>query len=82
MPELITGKHIHRRTFLRGVGTAVALPFLDAMMPAGNLWGLGETPIPTDRTRLVCIEMVHGAAVTEAIIRSAETHLPEKVKKV
>ncbi|HVY66014.1 MAG TPA: Gfo/Idh/MocA family oxidoreductase [Gammaproteobacteria bacterium] len=27
-------------------------------------------------------EMVHGAAVTEAIIRSAETHLPEKVKKV
>jgi len=31
-------------------------------MPAGNLWGLGETPIPTDRTRLVCIEMVHGAA--------------------
>ena len=26
-------------------------------------------------------EMVHGAAVTEAIIRSADTHLPEKVKK-
>jgi hypothetical protein len=23
--------------------------------------------------------MVHGASVTEAIIRSAETHLPEKV---
>ena len=27
-------------------------------------------------------EMVHGAAVTEAIIRSAETHLPEKVRNV
>jgi hypothetical protein len=26
--------------------------------------------------------MVHGAAVTEAIIRSADTHLPEKVRKV
>jgi predicted dehydrogenase len=26
-------------------------------------------------------EMVHGAAVTEAIIRSAQTHLPEKVRK-
>jgi predicted dehydrogenase len=26
-------------------------------------------------------EMVHGAAVTEAIIRSARTHLPEKVRK-
>ena len=26
-------------------------------------------------------EMVHGAAVTEAIVRSAETHVPEKVRK-
>jgi predicted dehydrogenase len=26
-------------------------------------------------------EMVHGAAVTEAIIRSAQTHIPEKVRK-
>jgi hypothetical protein len=62
MPELITGTHIHRRTFLRGLGATVALPFLDAMVPARNLWALGEVPIPTDRTRLVCIEMVHGAA--------------------
>jgi hypothetical protein len=30
----ITGKALQRRTFLRGVGTAVALPFLDAMVPA------------------------------------------------
>src|SRR5215204_679488 len=30
----ITGKHIPRRTFLRGVGVAVALPVLDAMTPA------------------------------------------------
>ena len=30
----ITGKSLPRRTFLRGVGTAVALPFLDAMTPA------------------------------------------------
>ncbi|HUF68929.1 MAG TPA: DUF1552 domain-containing protein [Longimicrobiales bacterium] len=62
MPQLITGRHIHRRTFLRGLGATVALPFLDAMVPARNLWALGEVPIPTDRTRLVCIEMVHGAA--------------------
>ena len=26
--------HIPRRTFLRGLGTAVALPFLDAMVPS------------------------------------------------
>jgi hypothetical protein len=28
------GKHLSRRTLLRGLGTAVALPFLDAMTPA------------------------------------------------
>ena len=31
---IITGKHLHRRTFLRGLGAAVALPLLDAMVPA------------------------------------------------
>jgi hypothetical protein len=31
---MITRKALPRRTFLKGVGTAVALPFLDAMMPA------------------------------------------------
>jgi hypothetical protein len=30
----ITKKHLSRRTFLRGAGTAVALPFLHAMIPA------------------------------------------------
>lgn len=31
---MITGKALGRRTFLRGVGAAVGLPFLDAMTPA------------------------------------------------
>jgi hypothetical protein len=31
---MITKKHLPRRAFLRGVGTAMALPFLDAMVPA------------------------------------------------
>ena len=30
---MITRKFLSRRTFLRGAGTAVALPFLDAMVP-------------------------------------------------
>ena len=30
----ITKKHLPRRTFLRGVGTTMALPLLDAMIPA------------------------------------------------
>jgi hypothetical protein len=31
---IITRKHLSRRTFLKGVGAAVALPMLDAMTPA------------------------------------------------
>jgi hypothetical protein len=57
--DFITGKHIHRRTFLRGMGVTVGLPFLDAMVPAGRLW---RTRLEADPTRLVAIEMVHGAA--------------------
>src|SRR5215469_13880829 len=30
----ITRKHLPRRTFLRGIGTTIALPLLDAMIPA------------------------------------------------
>ena len=58
--EFITGKNISRRTVLRGLGATVALPFLDAMVPARKLWA--KTAAMIDQTRLVCIEMVHGAA--------------------
>ena len=52
--QFITGKHLSRRTFVRGIGAGVALPFLDAMVPAGRLWG---DPAAQQRfTRLVCIE--------------------------
>jgi hypothetical protein len=57
--DFITGKHIPRRTFLRGVGATVALPFLDAMVPSGFTRASAAT---TERTRLVCIEEVHGLA--------------------
>lgn len=40
----ITKKHLHRRTFLRGAfGTAIALPFLDAMVPALSAQTLGAS---------------------------------------
>jgi len=58
--DFITGKHIPRRTFIRGVGATVALPFLDAMVPAGRLWA--KMADEADPTRLVAIEIVHGAA--------------------
>lgn len=53
-------RQISRRTFLRGAGATVSLPFLEAMLPAGRL--LGATGSEADPTRLVCIEMVHGSA--------------------
>lgn len=58
--EFITGKQIHRREFLRGMGATVALPFLDAMVPAGRLGA--RQAREADPTRLVAIESVHGAA--------------------
>ena len=39
--SFITGKHLPRRTFLRGMGATVALPFLDAMVPAGRVFAQG-----------------------------------------
>ncbi len=52
----LTGRSLPRRTFLRGAGATVALPLLDAMIPAGRLRGsAADQP-----TRLVCIEEVHG----------------------
>ena len=58
--QFITGKRIKRRTFLRGMGATVALPFLDAMVPAGRLKLPASAKL--EKTRLVTIEMVHGAA--------------------
>jgi hypothetical protein len=55
---VITGKHLPRRTFLQSMGAMVALPYLEAMIPARGVWRRA----PKDPTRLVCIEMVHGAA--------------------
>ncbi len=51
----LSGKHMPRRTFIRGMGATVALPFLDAMVPAGRASAAAGDP-----TRLVCIEEVHG----------------------
>jgi len=54
----IGGLRMERRTFLRGMGASVALPFLDAMVPAGRM----SSALPAEPARLVAIELVHGAA--------------------
>jgi hypothetical protein len=56
----ITKKHISRRTVLRGAGAAIALPFLESMMPA--MPGAAQTQAAKPKTRLACMEMVHGSA--------------------
>ena len=76
MPYL-TGKHVPRRTFLQGMGAAVALPFLDAMVPAGMGTAAKSSAAGTDATRLVCIEEVHGQAGTTAIGRTKLLFAPE-----
>src|SRR3954468_1223450 len=40
--NVITGKHLNRRSLLKGVGAALALPMLDAMVPAGAAAGTGS----------------------------------------
>ena len=58
----IAQKHISRRTVLRGMGVTVALPFLEAMVPARSAFAKAAPA----RTRFVAIEMVHGAAGSTA----------------
>ncbi len=55
----ITKKHISRRTVLKGMGVTMALPFLEAMVPARTA---SAATAAAGKTRLVAVEMVHGAA--------------------
>ncbi len=55
----ITKKHISRRTVLRGAGATLALPLLDAMIPAGT--ALAQTAA-TPKPRFVGCFVPHGAA--------------------
>ncbi len=55
----ITKKYIPRRTFLRGAGATLALPLLDAMIPAATL--LAQTAA-RPKSRFVGIFFPHGMA--------------------
>jgi hypothetical protein len=58
----LTGKHLSRRAALKGLGATVALPLLDSMLPASSVFAKSSAGRAAARTRLVCIEQVHGAA--------------------
>ena len=56
MKKTITRKALHRRTFLRGVGTALSLPLLDAMIP--SFTAMAATPAkPVRRLGFIYIPM-------------------------
>lgn len=60
MAHLIGKRFLNRRTLLRGMGTALALPLLDAMLPAGVAMAQsGALPL----TKLGCIYFPHGATM-------------------
>jgi hypothetical protein len=76
--NFITGKQLPRRTFLRGAaGATVALPFLDAMVAAKGVGTQGA--VGADRTRLLCIEEVHGLAGCQKWGASKFLYAPEQV---
>ena len=57
--NFITQKSLNRRTVLKGIGATIALPFLDAMVPARAF-------AAPRKVRLVAMEMVHGSAGSTA----------------
>jgi hypothetical protein len=57
----VSGKHIHRRTFLKGMGATLGLPLLDAMVPAANKRAPALQQ-SLERPRLIAMEQSHGAA--------------------
>src|SRR5438477_106549 len=62
---------LSRRTFLRGAGAAIALPLLDAMMPALTPYAKAAA---APRTRFGCIYIPNGAIVDEFFPKSFGTN--------
>jgi hypothetical protein len=60
MTMFITKKHLSRRTVLRGVGVTMALPLLDAMIPAST--ALGQTAA-APKPRMGFVYFPHGAVM-------------------
>ena len=55
----ITNRRLARRTFLRGLGTTLALPFLESMLPARGSRAYAQQIVPT---RFVGAFVPHGVA--------------------
>ncbi len=71
----LTRKHLSRRTVLKGAGAAIALPLLDAMIPAGT--ALAETAAaPSHAARLRLLPARRAARPVAAEDRRQDSGLP------
>src|SRR6266516_3591080 len=75
----ITKKHMSRRAILKGMGATVALPMLDAMLPAGAVWSKTASAAAPPKARFVAMEMVHGCAGSTKFGVSKNLWAPAKV---
>jgi hypothetical protein len=57
----LTRRHLSRRALLRGAGAALALPFLESMLPTGAARAASSAP---PRPRLAFIYVPHGAVMS------------------
>ena len=57
MSHFLTRRSLSRRAMLRGLGTALALPWLDSMLPA-------MAAAPAARTRFGALYIPHGATMS------------------
>ena len=84
--SFITKKHIKRRTFLQGAGATLALPVLEAMIPART--ALAQTAAGQVKPRFVGVFYPHGMAPghwepqAEGALPDKLPHIAEALSKV
>src|SRR5262247_3277790 len=67
----ISKKRISRRTMLKGIGTTIALPLLDAMNPAAQAWA--QTAAGSTPKRFAFVGFPHGAIMDRWVPKTAGT---------
>ncbi len=68
--SFVTRKHLSRRTLLRGLGTAIALPYLDAMVPA---FGATTPSSAAKPVRMAFVYIPNGAVMQSWTPKTAGT---------
>src|ERR1700756_3562772 len=70
----ISKKHVARRTVLKGVGAAIGLPLVEAMVPAGTAWA--DTPAGKTPKRFAFVGFPHGPIMDSWCQKEPGTNFP------